>query len=190
MAIAKRIIYGVGVALALSGAAHAAANPFTGSTKMDNNAPIEINADTLEVFQEENRAVFSGHVVAIQGKVRLKADKMNVFYRGTGDDGKKKSAAPGQDAIQKIEVTGNVFLSTPQETASGASGLYDVENQQIHLNDHVVLTRDKNVLKGDRLVYNFATGKSTIVGGAGTTQNGGKERVRALFVPDKKQEKK
>jgi len=164
--------------------AFAVANPLAGASKHNNNEPIEINADTLEVFQEENRAIFTGNVVAIQGKTRLKADKMNVFYRGT--EGKEKKAA-GQDAIQKIEVTGNVFISTPQETASGEFGIYDVENQMIHLNNKVTLTRDKNVLKGDKLTYNLASGKSAIYSG-GTQQNGKKERVRALFIPDKAKE--
>jgi lipopolysaccharide export system protein LptA len=47
-----------------------------------------------------------------------------------------------------------------------------------------VLTRDKNVLKGDRLTYNLATGKSAISGGGAAAKSGGKDRVRALFVPD------
>ncbi len=164
-----------------------AASPSLLPSKKTNNAPIEINADQLEVFQEENRAIFTGHVVAIQGDVRLKSEKMNVFYRKPAEDGSEKKAEDG-DAIKKIEVTGNVFLSTPQETASGARGVYDVENRKINLYDHVVLTREKNTLKGDTLVYDFATGKSKLTGGASATQAGtkGKERVRALFVPDKK----
>src|SRR5258708_3631498 len=55
-----------------------AASPLTG--KHDNHTPIEVTSDTLEVMQEQNQAVFSGHVVAIQGDVRLKADKMTVYY--------------------------------------------------------------------------------------------------------------
>lgn len=163
--------------------AYAASNPLASSGKHDTNQPIEINADQLEVFQEENRAVFSGNVVAIQGDVRLKSDKMNVFYKSGGNE---KGKQPAQGGIQKIEVTGNVFLSTPQETASGEVGVYDVENQRIDLNNKVVLTRDKNVLKGDKLTYNFATGKSVITGGTQAAPEGGKkERVRALFIPEK-----
>ena len=138
------------LASVLGSLAHAAPNPLAARSS---DEPIEINADTLEVFQEENRAVFIGNVVAIQGDVRLKSEKMNVFYRDT-EGGKER-----QNAIQKIEVTGDVFLSTPEETASGDFGTYDVENNQIHLNNNVVLTREKNVLKGDKLTYNLTTGK-------------------------------
>jgi lipopolysaccharide export system protein LptA len=172
------------------------------TSKHDTKQPIEINADELEVFQEENRAVFSGNVVAIQGKVRLKSDRMNVFYSSSDSDKKspsakpaaksttkapaKQAANPAQGGIDRIEVTGNVFLSTPTETASGTQGEYDVKGQEVRLSGNVVLTRDRNTLKGDRLVYSFLTGKSLLTAG-GTVQNGKKERVRALFVPEKKQ---
>ena len=153
--------------------------------KHDNKTPIEVTSDSLDVLQEQNQAIFSGHVVAIQGDVRLKADKMTVTYSKQGE---KKDApkAEANNAIQKIDATGSVFLSTPDETASGASGTYDVENQEINLNDNVILTRGQNVLKGDKLTYNFATGKSKISGGVASADGKGKGRVRALFVPDSK----
>jgi lipopolysaccharide export system protein LptA len=174
--------------LGLSGAVHAAAkNPLAASGR-DNKSPIEINADALEVFQEENKAIFTGHVVVIQGTVRLKSEKMTVHYRQQEE---KKGQDMGAGAIRRIDVEGNVFLSTPEETASGTSGVYDVEHQQIVLNNNVVLTRGKNTLKGDRLVYDLASGKSNITGGA-IAQPGtkGKERVRALFLPDNQEQKK
>ena len=164
--------------------AYAASNPLGGQGKYNTDKPIEITADALDVFQEEHRAVFSGHVVAIQGDVRLKSDKMNVFYKQQDEAAPKaKNTAGEQEAIDKIEVSGNVFLSTPQETASGEIGVYDVAGKQIHLNNQVVLTREKNVLKGDHLTYNIATGKSVITGGKQDENKG--RRVRALFVPDK-----
>jgi lipopolysaccharide export system protein LptA len=184
-----RYIIAIGLSVWFAASANAATNPLA-SGKYNTEGPIEINADTLEVFQVENRAVFSGHVVAIQDKVRLKSDKMNVFYRDTAKDAGAKKGATNQGAIEKIEVDGSVFLSTPEETASGASGLYDVTGQKIYLNNNVVLTRGKNVLKGDKLVYNFATGVSTVTGGGSEQTAGGKQRVRALFVPEKNNEKK
>ena len=165
--------------------------------KHNNKAPIEVTSDSLEVMQEQNKAAFTGHVVAIQGTVRLTADKMTVFYASAEEKkANKKKEAPkkpekgdksnAQGAIKKIEAEGSVFLATPEETASGANGVYDVEHQEIHLNGNVALTRGKNILKGDKLTYNFATGRSVINGGGGDAPAGGKgkERVRALFVPE------
>ena len=153
--------------------------------KHNSSTPIDITADKLEVLQEENKAIFSGHVVAIQGEVRLTAEKMVVHYRAQNE----KSKTADQNAVQKIEVEQNVFLSTPEETASGLSGVYDVEKHVILLDNNVVLTKDKNTLKGDHLVYDFSTGKSTLTsdGGPVSSSSGGKgkQRVRALFIPEK-----
>lgn len=169
------------------------AMPPLSATKHDNRAPIEVTSDTLEVFQQENRAVFTGHVVAIQKDVRLKADTMTVYYRAQEKDAKapKKTAAPEANAIKRIEATGNVFLSTPEETASGAKGVYDVEHHEIHLTDNVVLTRGKNVLKGEAVTYNFDTGRSIMQSqavGTPSKDGSGRQRVRALFVPENKKE--
>jgi lipopolysaccharide export system protein LptA len=166
--------------------------------KHDRHTPVEVTSDTLEVFQKENRAVFTGHVVAIQGEIRLKSDVMTVHYRKQAEPGepkdKTKSATPGdvQDsAIEKIDADGNVFLSTPQETASGATGTYEPQKHEIHLHDHVVLTRGKNVLKGEHLVYNLDSGQSELIAGNGKPAEGKTSgRVHALFVPGGDETKK
>lgn len=152
--------------------------------KQNSRTPIDITADTLEVLQEENKAIFTGHVVAIQGDVRLTSEKMVVHYRASENKDKK---AGDRNSIRKIEVEQNVFLATPTETASGATGVYDVERQIIQMDSNVVLTKDKNTLKGDHLVYDFSTGKSTLTSGGGEAVSGkgkAKQRVRALFIPE------
>ena len=92
-----------------------------------------------------------------------------------------------KNSIEKIIVEKKVFLTTPEETASGSHGIYDVVNHKIFLNDNVVLTRDKNVLKGDRLVYDFTTGKSVLNSPESKElSNAGKpnQRVKAILVPN------
>lgn len=171
--------------------------------KLKSNAPIEITSDSLQVLQQEHKAIFIGHVIAIQADVRIKSEKMTVFYKGqesSKPDGKseKKSAAimPEKNSIEKIVVENNVFLTTSQETARGDNGLYDVVGSKIYLNNNVVLTRDKNVLKGDKLVYDLTTGKSELNSGAVATESnastaGKPQRVKALFIPaDKKDTEK
>jgi len=178
----------------------AAKKPSAETGKYKSNGPIEITSDSLQVLQQEHKAIFTGHVLAVQGDVHLKSEKMTVFYKNSDSKDSKEAAkkdtasamVPEKNAIDKIVVEQNVFLSTPEETASGAHGLYDVVNHKIFLNDNVVLTRDKNVLKGDRLVYDFTTGKSELNAPEGNPfANGGnadkpKQRVKALFIPDDK----
>jgi len=138
--------------------------------------PIEINADSLQVRREERLAIFNGNVDVVQGELRLKADRLSVHYREGGD---KSAAATIQGAISQLDAEGNVFVSSPRETAQGQRGTYDVVNRQITLAGDVVLTRGQNVLRGARLVMNLATGVSTMESG---TEVGG--RVRGLFVPE------
>jgi lipopolysaccharide export system protein LptA len=147
--------------------------------KADSDKPIEIQADSLEVLQKDKVALFQGKVEAKQGNVSLKADSMRVYY--------KEKKAGEQNSVSKIDVIGNVFLATPKETIQGAKGIYDVENALITLTDNVIITRDKNVLKGSDLTYNLKTGRSEMKGSAAVGDKTGSGRVRGVFVPEKSQ---
>lgn len=152
--------------------------------KMDSRQPIEITAESLEVMQQEQQAVFSGNVLAVQGNMRIASDRMKVFYRA-GDEAKGDA-----QAVSRIEVHGNVFISSPTETARGKEGVYDVDANHLTLTGDVVLTRGENVVKGETLKYDLTSGKSRIVGAGDTAggsandaEGGKKGRVRGIFVP-------
>lgn len=156
---------------------------------MDSRQPIEITADSLEVMQQEQQAEFSGNVIAVQGDMRIASDRMKVFYRA-GGEAKGDAAKGGTQAVSRIEVHGNVFMSSPTETARGKKGVYDVDANHLTLMGDVVLTRGENVVKGETLKYDLTSGKSQIVGtgdtagGSADNAEGGKKgRVRGLFVP-------
>ncbi len=134
----------------------------------DTSLPIEITADSLEVQQDLETAIFRGNVDAVQGELNLRADQLTVHYR-KGDN--------GENSVSRIDAEGNVFLSSPNEMAQGDRGIYNVDADTIELTGSVVLTRGENVIKGNRLTLNLVTGKSKMESGAGG------ERVKALFVP-------
>ncbi len=138
----------------------------------DTSLPIEINADSLEVQQEANIAVFRGNVDAVQGELNLRADQLIVHY---GTD------AENQNSINFIEAIGNVFLSSPTEMAQGETGIYDVNADTIQLMGSVVLIRGDTVIRGDRLEMDLVTGVSRVV--SATVGTGGDGRVNAIFVP-------
>lgn len=144
------------------------------------NLPIEITADSLEVLQPDRTATFRGNVHAKQGDVVLTAQQMIVHYRMKEDRG-----AGDAGAVSKIDAAGNVVLTTPEDTAKGDSGVYNVDSRMITLSGDVILTRGKNVLKGNRAEYSFATGKSLLT--SAPVQGGGAGgRVKALFTPEEK----
>ena len=160
-----------------------AAQSATSGAGFDTDQPIEILADSLEVQQDQQVATFAGNVQVIQGEIRLKAARLQVHY--ASDEGTSKTA-DGEDApkIKRIDAAGDVFLSSPRETAKGDRGTYDVLNKQINLQGNVVLTQGQNVLRGERMVLDLVSGRSRIDGnGTGNTSG----RVRGIFVPQKKE---
>jgi len=139
--------------------------PF-GGFKHDSKAPIEIVADSLEVQQSENLAIFTGEVVAGQGTLRLTTDKLTVTYAAEKSD-------TGTGAIQHMRADGNVFLSNGSETAQGASAEYDVADGMVRMGGNVVLTQGGNAISGNSLVIDLNTGNGRIEGG----------RVKTIFAP-------
>lgn len=180
-ALHRRLAAALGVAalvgpvlLGSAPAALAQANPVAG---YDTTLPIEISADSLEIEQDRQIATFRGDVDATQGMLKLRANKLTVHYRAGAKEG-------DANAISLIEADGDVFLSSPSETAQGERGVYDVDAAKIQIVGSVVLTRGNNVIRGSRLTLDLITGKSRMEGGGPTGgQTGGKQRVKALFVP-------
>ncbi|AWN55388.1 organic solvent tolerance protein OstA [Methylobacterium sp. 17Sr1-1] len=54
--------------------------------------PIKIDADRLDVFDRENKAVFAGNVVAVQGESTIRCSSMTVHYQRKEKDPKAKGA--------------------------------------------------------------------------------------------------
>lgn len=147
----------------------------------DSKAPVEITSDSLEITQDKQLAIFSGNVEAIQGNINITSDKMLVSYNS--DNSKFGSS---QNAVTKVETIGNVVLKTPTETASSNKGIFDVANNLITLLGDVSLMSGKNVVKGEKFVYNMKTGKSSIVSGISQEPATGEpksKRVRGVFIP-------
>ena len=146
----------------------------------DTSLPIEITADQLEVQQQEQLATFTGNVDAVQGDLVLSADRLRVYYYGEGQE----APAGASSSIRRIEAEGNVFVSSPQETAQGAAGVYDVASNQLSLEGSVVLTQDDNVIRGDRLEVDLVSGRSRVLAAVPSAAGGEPpQRVRAIFTP-------
>jgi len=148
---------------------------------IDTSLPIEVAADTFEVRQAEQLAVFSGDVDATQGEMRLQAQEVQIHYQ-TGEGNSSE--------ITQLDATGEVHVSSPRETARGDWAVYDVLAETVTMGGNVVLTQGPNVIQGDQLVINLVTGRSRIQGGASMVTEDAEEgtgdgRVRGLFtIPD------
>ena len=101
------------VCLTASHAAHAQSK--NSGLALSNDKPIQIEADNLEIREQEKRAYFTGNVRVAQGQMTLQAGKMTVFYKS----GTKSIAAGGAD-IDRIDVSGSVKLSSATQKVSRA----------------------------------------------------------------------
>mgnify|MGYP001217566692 FL=1 len=141
-----------------------------GGFRSDPGKPIEVEADALEVQDDSNTATFIGNVRVVQGDIRMKADRITVFY----------SSAQGGSRIGKIAASGNVLVSAPDnQTASGDWANYLVATRHIEMGNSVVLRQGENVIRGSRLTVDLASGHAR---GSGS-ENGGTGRVKGLFQP-------
>lgn len=212
MSLARRIPYALGVlacaiafAILLPDAtiAQSAGNAFGGMSE-NSDAPIDIESDTLTVYDEKKLATFKGNVKAVQGTTTLRAAELHVHYIGganklTGQTEKAPATARtelqpvsgnevagtdkgAQSQIRKIEARGSVVITSAEDqTTTSDWAIYDVSAGQVTVGGNVVLSQDQNVLKGDRLVIDLTTGESRFEN-TGTTADGSR-RIRALFLP-------
>jgi lipopolysaccharide export system protein LptA len=157
----------------------------------DSKEPIKIDADKLDVLDKDNKAVFSGNVVAVQGETTVRCSMMTVFYEGRAAQagGRAAPAAPaaapasgtapapaqGEDSsIKRIECKGPVTVVSKTQAATSDNAVFDRANNQVIMTGNVALNDGPNITRGQRLVYNTTTGIANVQGG----------RVQGFFVPN------
>ncbi len=158
----------------------------------DSNAPVDVQADRLEVQDRADRAIFVGNVVAVQADMTLKAPRVTVIYNNTpakpgATPPPGATAAPGGESgieIQRIDATGGVTVTSPTETAVGQYAIYDLNSRLITMIGGVTLTQGANHVSGGRLTIDLNTGRAVVdgnaVGARGTSSSGG--RVTGRFT--------
>lgn len=88
------------------GHAQSTETPF-GGFRHDSSQPINVTADSLEVRNADQIAVFMGTVRVEQGKIRMEADRLEVSYAS--------GTTPEQGAIDRLSAIGDVVISSGQE---------------------------------------------------------------------------
>lgn len=185
----------IGIGVCVGGAAIAQAQrstpsgPPTPLTNLggDSRDPIKIDADRLDVKDKENTAVFSGNVVAVQGKTTIRCSKMTIVYDsrnqpGAASEGPARAQAPtqrnapaasGDTGVRRLECEGPVTVTSEDQVATGQRAVFDRERDLVIMTGQVALAKGQNVTRGERLTYNTKTGIANIEGG----------RVQGFFVP-------
>ncbi len=137
----------------------------------NSHEPINVSADNFVAEKQPVKSgpgvingTYSGNVVIIQGDVKMRADTVRVLMVG--------------GHAEKAFANGHIVITSANSgTATGDSGVYDVGPRIVTLTGHVVLTKEKNVMRGAQLTVNLVTGVAKLGGGVQGTHG----RVQASF---------
>jgi lipopolysaccharide export system protein LptA len=174
----RRTLTGVALVLALSAAVagSAAQEQSSGGAmqglSLKSDQPVKIESSSLEVRDKIRQATFFGDVKLVQGETTLKCDTLVVFYEDTAMAGSKKGqpaasqaqkSGPGSgQQIKRAEAKGNVFVTQKDQTASGDFAVYDAKANTVTMTGNVVVTQGAQVMRGERMVANLATGVTRV----------------------------
>jgi lipopolysaccharide export system protein LptA len=163
--------------------------------------PLKITSVSLEIRNKDKVATFFDDVHLVQGDTTLRSKTLMVFYDDEADaksdaksDAQKPAKPPapaGADAppmsqqIRRVEAKGGVLVTQKDQTATGESGIFDMQANTVTLLGNVVISQGQNVVRGDRLTVDLTSGVSRVE--CGKTQ--GQCRVQALLQPSAMKDK-
>jgi lipopolysaccharide export system protein LptA len=170
-----------------------AASPFQGFSS-DSGKPVDVKSDSLEVHQDEQKAIFTGNVVATQGDSVLHTNELTVFYDNAAVEGsdakpaksgnakstdakaadaKPADAKPADAADAKpadVKPADGQTAAAPadQKPAKAAAAGSDTQANSIKkliAKGNVVVTSKDQRATGDYGVMDMATNLATLTGG-------------------------
>lgn len=137
----------------------------------DKDQPLDLEADSAEIDEAKGVSVYTGNVIAIQGSMRLEADRLLIFHTG--------SKAERIEAEGKPAKFQQLTEDSPEPVkARGLRMEYKLDSEELILIGDAVVVQGKDTFKSDRITYDRV--KSVVKGGAAAK---GKERVRIRVDP-------
>ncbi len=153
--------------------------------------PVNIDADKLDYFDKDQKLIYTGDVVAVQGESTLKASVLTIFLQKDaqgqgGATAPTPNPAPAGGAnvgpaagssVKHMEADGPVTLISKDQVGTGNHATYDKAENKVYLTGNVTLSQGTNVTQGDHLIYDLTTGQAQVF--SGTTN----ARVKSVFTP-------
>lgn len=131
---------------------------------------VDIEADQMEILDQQKKAIFKGNVKAVRGKVTLTCDTLDVTYTETPDaNGEKKTE------VTFLDASGNVVIVSGTQTVTGTTAHMDVKANNLTVKGNAKVVQGKTVMNGQQLFVDLNTNRSEMTGG----------RVKGSFVPEK-----
>ncbi len=128
----------------------------------NSDAPVEVEADSLSVSQNDGTAEFTGNVMIVKGEMKLNAPRVLVSY------------SEDQSRIQRLEATGGVTIVSGDDAAEADFAEYDIDSELIVMTGNVMVVQGPNTLTSDRMDIDLKAGTARMQG-----------RVRTILMTGK-----
>jgi lipopolysaccharide export system protein LptA len=129
---------------------------------------VDVEADSMEVFDKEKKVVFSGNVRGKRGSISLNSNELIVFYVDA-PDGKGGT----KTEVTTLDAKGAVKIVTERQTVTGDWAKMDVKANKVTVGGNVKVVQGSSVISGQQLLVDLNKNVSEMTGG----------RVKGSFVP-------
>ena len=141
------------------------------------DAPINIEANHMTSTEKSNSVIFTGDVDAKQADVRIRSDKMTVYYTAKEDETKKK--AKGKEGatqqVEKMICEGNVEITRAEWLGTSKKMVYLSNERQVILTGNAKAWQGQNMVSGEKIIYYLDEGRSEVIGERTSTTIGAKD---------------
>jgi len=127
--------------------------------KSDRDQPADIEADDIEFDFKKGTRTYTNNVLAVQGTLRLKADKLNAIYK----DGELDSATAWGSLAR--------FKQRPDDKPDDVEGwakkiIVDQKTNTLTLIGQAALRQGGDTARGDTIIYNMTNDTLKVRGGS------------------------
>lgn len=129
----------------------------------DDNEPIVITSDRMELDRRKNTVTYRGNVLTVRGDLQMRSDSLSgiIDFEGKG--------------LKTIVAAGNVHVTQEGRTATGDEAVFDSEKETITLVGNPVIQQGNSKISGDRVIVYLKEDRGVVEGGT--------QRVRAVIFP-------
>ena len=140
----------------------------------DQQQPIEIEADGVEIDDGRQVSIYTGNVDIRQGSMQLLADRVTVQHA--------KSRQPSHIVAEGNPARFRQLVKKGKEVKARAGRIeYDANSDEVELIGKAVLTQGKDSFSSDRILYDRH--KAVVKAGAAVKGGGKGGRVRITINP-------
>ena len=144
-----------------------------GGAGLNKQDPIYITSDRMEADRQKNVLVYIGQVVATQGDMTLRSDKLTTYFD-----------ADLQQMKQAIAEGKQVRMTQGERTATGTKAVYDGVAQTITMTGNPVVRQANSEIAGSKITYFMLDDRVVVESGKDVN------RVTGMIFPEELQQKK